>query len=42
MHCVVVVEFVAELGVQLGEETIFDEGGGRGVDAWFALWWGVC
>jgi hypothetical protein len=37
VHCVIAVELVAELFVQLGEEAGLDERRGGGVDAGFAL-----
>lgn len=37
MHCVIVIQSVAQVLSQLGKETGGYEGGGRGVYAWFAL-----
>ena len=43
VHGVVVVQVVAELLVELRQEPVLDQGRGRCVDSWFALWgvrWG--
>ncbi|KUI59119.1 hypothetical protein VP1G_11048 [Cytospora mali] len=37
VDCVVAVQAVAEFVAELGEEAGLDQGGGGGVDAWFAL-----
>lgn len=37
MHCIIVVEFVAEVFVELSKETILDKGRRRSVHSWFAL-----
>ena len=41
VHCVIVMQSIAQVLFQLGKETGRYEGGGRGVYAWFALLGGM-